>query len=226
MSGNHPYRRAGAVIVAGTVVWFVGISPVSRVYITPDDAERLRMLTAGRRGWIVGQHLTAVGTVAVPVGFAAFAQAVQDKSAVPKQGPAPDKSTVPGRSTSSGSASLGRAKKWAFAASAALLAGAPFFVSSLARRASDIEGFAYRRGSSAPFLVYSGLHVVALAALGGSLLSLPTNRWIGVMAAASAPVYGAILVAKKDIPPLFFYLVEGTIGAYLMTWKEPDSKAA
>ena len=84
MSGNHPYRRAGAVIVAGTVVWFVGISPVSRVYITPDDAERLRMLTAGQRGWIVGQHLTAVGTVAVPVGFAAFARAVQDKSAVPR----------------------------------------------------------------------------------------------------------------------------------------------
>ena len=118
------------------------------------------------------------------------------------------------------------AKKWAFAASAALLAGAPFFVSSLARRASDIEGFAYRRGSSAPFLAYSGLHVVALAALGGSLLSLPTKRWIGVAAAASAPVYGAVLVAKKDIPPLFFYLVEGTIGAYLMTWEEQEAEVS
>ncbi|MFJ6537631.1 hypothetical protein ACIQH5_15535 [Paenarthrobacter sp. NPDC091711] len=214
MSGNHPYRRAGAVIVAGTVVWFVGISPVSRVYITPDDAERLRMLTAGQRGWIVGQHLTAVGTVAVPVGFAAFAQAVQENGAVTDGGSVPD------------NASRGKAKKWAFAAAAALLAGAPFFVSSLARRAADIEGFAYRRGSNAPFLAYSGLHVVALAALGGSLLSLPTKRWIAITAAASAPAYGAILVAKKDIPPLFFYLVEGTIGAYLMTWEEPDSKAA
>lgn len=199
MSGNHPYRRAGTVIVAGTVVWFIGISPVSRVYITPDDLERLRMLQDGRRGWIAGQHIAAAGTVAVPVGFAAFARAI----------PAPI-------------ASSRKAKKWAYAAAAALLAGAPLFVSSLARRASDIEGFAYRRGSSAPFLAYSALHVVALAALGGSLLSLPAKRWVGITAAVTAPIYGAVLVAKKDIPPLFFYLVEGTVGAYLMAWEEPE----
>ncbi|WP_369745275.1 hypothetical protein [Paenarthrobacter sp. AMU7] len=214
MSGIHPYRRAGAVIVAGTVVWFVGISPVSRVYITPDDAERLRMLTSGRRGWIVGQHLTAVGTVAVPVGFAAFARAVPGKDAVPGTHSVPDTG-----------ATRGKAKKWAYAAAAALLAGAPFFVSSLARRASDLEGFAYRRGSNAPFLAYSGLHVVALAALGGSLLSLPTKRWIGVTASVSAPIYGAILVAKKDIPPFCFYLVEGLTGAYLMAWEEPAGQS-
>ncbi|TVU63926.1 hypothetical protein FQP90_07995 [Paenarthrobacter nitroguajacolicus] len=198
MSGKYPYRRAGAVIVAGTVVWFVGISPVSRVYITPDAAERLRMLQAGQRGWVVGQHLTAAGTVAVPVGFAAYASAVQGTDASHRQG-----------------------KKWAVAAAAALLAGAPPFVYSLTRRASDLERFADRRGSNAPFLLYSGLHVVALAALGGSLLTLPAKRWIGITAAASAPVYGAILVAKKDIPPFCFYLVEGLTGAYLMTWKEP-----
>lgn len=220
MSGNHPYRRAGAVIVAGTVVWFVGISPVSRVYITPNNAERLRMLTAGQRGWIVGQHLTAVGTVAVPVGFAAFARAVQD------QRPVQDQSAVQDEDAVQGNASHRSARKWAFGAAAALLAGAPFFVSSLARRASDLEGFAYRRGSNAPFLAYSGLHVVALAALGGSLLSLPASRWIGITAAASAPVYGAILAAKKDIPPFCFYLVEGLVGAYLMTWEEQDSKAS
>ncbi|MNI57156.1 hypothetical protein D3C73_1121990 [compost metagenome] len=203
MSGNHPYRRAGAVIVAGTVVWFVGISPVSRVYITPDDAERLRMLQAGQRGWITGQHLTAAGTVAVPVGFAAFARSI------------PDSGT-----------SHRKAKKWAYGAAAALLAGAPLFVSSLARRASDIEGFAYRRGSNAPFLAYSGLHVVALAALGGSLLSLPVKRWIGVTAAASAPIFGAILVAKKDIPPFAFYLIEGLAGAYLIAWEQPEEREA
>lgn len=76
------------------------------------------------------------------------------------------------------------------------------------------------------FLAYSGLHVVALAALGGSLLSLPASRWIGITAAASAPVYGAILAVKKDIPPFCFYLVEGLVGAYLMTWEEQDAKAS
>ena len=198
MSVKHPYRRAGTVIVAGTAVWLAGISPVSRVYITPDAAERLRMLEAGQRGWVIGQHLAAAGTVAVPVGFAAFAR------------------RLPG----------GRAKRWAVAAAAALLAGAPLFVSSLSRRASDLERFAYGRGSNAPFLAYSGLHVLALAALGGSLLASPAKRWIGVTAAASAPIYGAILVAKKDIPPFVFYIVEGLAGAYLMTWEETDSAEA
>ena len=80
--------------------------------------------------------------------------------------------------------------------------------------------------TSNAFLAYSGLHVLALAALGGSLLASPAKRWIGVTAAASAPIYGAILVAKKDIPPLVFYLVEGLAGAYLMTWEETDSAEA
>ena len=96
----------------------------------------------------------------------------------------------------------------------------------MSRRAADLERFAYGRGSNAPFLAYSGLHVLGLAALGGSLLSLPTKRWIGVTAAASAPIYGAILVAKKDIPPFVFYLVEGLAGAYLMTWDGTDSAVA
>jgi hypothetical protein len=200
MSGKYPYRRAGAVIVAGTVVWFVGISPVSRVYLTPDASERLRMLLAGQRGWVVGQHLAAAGTVAVPVGFAAFALAVP-----------------------SNEASGRRARKWALAASGALLAGAPLFVYSLSRRAADLERFANFRGSNAPFLMYSALHVVALGALGGSLLSSPAKRWIGITAAASAPLFGGILAVKKDIPPLVFYLVEGAAGAYLMTWEGRES---
>lgn len=54
MSGNRPYRRAGAVIVTGTAVWFLGISPVQRVYLTTDAAERLRMLLAEEGRWITG----------------------------------------------------------------------------------------------------------------------------------------------------------------------------
>lgn len=160
----------------------------------------------------------------VPVGFAAFARALH-RGATAVGGSVPGDDAVPEKDVVPRTASRRKGAMWASGAAAALLAGAPLFVSSLARRASDIEGFAYRRGSDAPFLAYSGLHVVALAALGGSLLSLPARRWIGVTAAASAPVFGAILVAKKDIPPLFFYLVEGTVGAYLTVWEETDPKA-
>ena len=78
---RHPYRRAGAVIVAGSVVWLAGISPVPRVYTTHDPAERLRLLLRGERGWVTGHHVAAAGTAAVPMGFAALARAMPEAKA-------------------------------------------------------------------------------------------------------------------------------------------------
>ncbi|MFJ4287693.1 hypothetical protein ACIPY0_18790 [Paenarthrobacter nicotinovorans] len=194
---RHPYRRAGAVIVAGSVVWLVGISPVPRVYATLDPAERLRLLVHGERGWIIGHHLAAAGTAAVPLGIAAFAGAQRP----------------------------GASKTWASAAATALLAGAPLFIYSLSRRASDLERFASFRGSNAPFLGYSWLHVAGLAALGGSLLKSPAKRWVGITAAGVAAVSGVVLATAKDIPPFVFYLTEGAVGTYLMTWAEDPADA-
>ena len=190
---RHPYRRAGAVIVAGSVVWLAGISPGSRVYLMNDPGERLRLLVDSERGWIIGHHMAAAGTAAVPAGFMAFAKAQRS----------------------------GTSRSWASAAAMALLAGAPLFTYSLARRASDIERFASFRGSNAPFLGYSWLHVAGLAALGVSLLNSPAKRWPGITAAGVAAVSGAVLATTKDIPPLVFYLTEGAVGAYLMSWEEP-----
>ncbi|MDI2033498.1 hypothetical protein [Paenarthrobacter nitroguajacolicus] len=190
---RHPYRQAGAVIVTGSVVWLAGISPGSRVYLMHDPAERLRLLVDSERGWVIGHHFAAAGTAAVPMGVVAFAKAQ-------RRGPA---------------------KAWASAGAAGLLAGAPLFIYSLSRRASDIERFASFRGSNAPFLGYSWLHVVGLAALGGSLLSSPAKRWVGIGSAGVAAVSGAVLATTKDIPPLVFYLTEGVVGAYLMSWSEP-----
>ncbi|MFK0009578.1 hypothetical protein ACIQTZ_21250 [Paenarthrobacter sp. NPDC090520] len=189
---RHPYRRAGAVIVAGSVVWLVGISPVPQVYTTQDPAERLRLLMRGERGWIMGHHLAAAGTAAVPMGFAAFARA------------------LPG----------GTAKTFARASAAALLAGAPLFVYSLSRRASDLERFAYRRGSNAPFLGYSWLHIAGLGALGAGLLRSPAKRWVGLTASGAASVFGIILLTAKDIPPFVFYLTEGLVGVFLIAWDD------
>ena len=154
MQVSRPYRKAGAVIVAASTCWGVGISFVGMVHATKDPAVRLAMLQRSRGPWIAGQFLAAAGTAAVPVGFVRFAQALRP----------------------------GPAKTMAGGAAAALVAGAPLFVVSLANRASDLERFAFRRGANWPFLTYSGLHVGALAALGAGLLLLPLKPWTGITA--------------------------------------------
>jgi hypothetical protein len=195
MNGNRPYRKAGAVIVAASCCWGVGVSFVGMVHATKDPAARLAMLERSRGLWIAGQFLAAAGTAAVPIGFTRFAQAI-------KPGPA---------------------KTLASGAAAALVAGAPLFVVALADRASDLEKFAYRRGASWPYLTYAGLHIGALAALGAGILVSPLKPWTGITAAASAPAFGAILATTKDIPPFVFYLVEAAVGGQLMRYEEPST---
>lgn len=194
MNGTKPYQRAGAVIIAASCCWGVGISFVGMVHATKDPAARLAMLQRSHGLWVAGQFLAAAGTAAVPVGFVRFAQAIRPS---------------------------GTAKTLASGAAAALLAGAPLFVAALADRASDLEKFAYRRGPAWPFLTYSSLHVGALAALGAGILLLPLKPWTGITAAASAPVFGGILATAKDIPPFVFYLVETAVAAQLIRYEEP-----
>ncbi|UZX04958.1 hypothetical protein F8G81_21925 [Arthrobacter sp. CDRTa11] len=196
--GNRPYQKAGAVIVAASCCWGVGISFVGMVHATKDPAARLAMLQRSPGLWVAGQFLAAAGTAAVPVGFVRFAQAVRS----------------------------GPSRSLASAAAAALMAGAPLFVVALADRASDLEKFAYRRGANWPFLTYSGLHIGALAALGAGLMLSPVKSWTGIAAAASAPVFGAILAGTKDIPPFVFYMVESAVGVHLMRYEEPVMPAA
>lgn len=193
LQGNKPYQKAGAVIVAAGACWGLGISFVGNVHATRDPAIRLAMLERHRGLWVAGQFLAAAGTMAVPVGFVRFALAIRS----------------------------GPAKSLAAGAAAALLAGAPLFVVALADRASDLESFAHRRGSNWPYLTYSGLHIAGLAALGAGLLLTPLKPWTGITAAASAPLFGAILAGTKDIPPFVFYLVETAVGVQLMRYEEP-----
>ncbi|HAG60968.1 MAG TPA: hypothetical protein DEP82_20625 [Arthrobacter bacterium] len=197
MNANKPYQRAGSVIVAASTCWGIGISCVGNVHAKRDPAARLAMLRRNQGLWVAGQFLAAAGTMAVPIGFVRFAQAIRSRPA----------------------------KSLAAGAAAALLVGAPLFVLALADRASDLEKFAYRRGPSWPFLTYSGLHIGGLAALGAGLLFLPLKPWTGVTAAASAPLFGAILAGTKDIPPFVFYLVETAVGVQLMRYEEPGLAA-
>jgi hypothetical protein len=148
------------------------------------------LLLEGERGWVIGHHAVAAATAAVPVGFATFARSLPDTEA----------------------------KKWVGASAAALLAGAPLFVYSLSRRASDLERFAYRQGSNFPFLGYSWLHVAGLGAIGVGLLRSPAKRWVGLTAGSAAALFAGILLKARDIPPFVFYVTEAAVGGYLMAW--------
>jgi len=56
------------LILAGSVVFALGVSPVPRVFTTTDPAERLQMLQARRTQWFVGQFAVIDGTVLAAVG--------------------------------------------------------------------------------------------------------------------------------------------------------------
>lgn len=176
----HRVRRPAQVVLAAGTVWLAGISPVSRVYLEPDPGRRLEMLRKGQRSWVVGQHVTAAGTAAVPVAFARLALALPP----------------------------GRSKALAGAAAVALAAGAPLFISELAVRASDLERFAARRLPGWPFFAYAWLHVLALGSLSGALASLPDRRKEASALGLAALGSGVVLAKTGDIPPFVFYVSE------------------
>jgi hypothetical protein len=181
-------RRPATGALAAAAVWLVGISPVSGVYLEPDPVRRLEMLRRGRRSWVVGQHIAAAGTAAVPAAFARVAISLPP----------------------------GRAKVFAATAAVALAAGAPLFVSQLALRASDLERFAARRLPAWPFLAYSWLHVLALGSLSGALAGLPHRGKEATALGLAAVGSGAVLATTGDIPPFVFYVSEQVAAASLL----------
>jgi hypothetical protein len=183
----------------------MGISMVGNVHAINDPAVRLSTLERHR-----GQFLAAAGTAAAPMGFARFAQQLRLAQQL-QPGPAKD-------------SGLGPAQKLAAASAAAFLAGSPMFVVTLAGRAVDLERFAYRRGSAWPFLSYAGLQTGGIGALGAALLLSPLKGPTATCAAVSAPLFAAILLRYKDLPPFVFYTVELAAGIRLMRYEaEPET---
>jgi len=56
------------LILGGSVIFALGVSPVPRVFTTVDPAERLQMLQARRTQWYVGQFAVIDGTVLTAIG--------------------------------------------------------------------------------------------------------------------------------------------------------------
>ncbi|MGX1162797.1 hypothetical protein FBY31_3143 [Arthrobacter sp. SLBN-100] len=181
-------RKPAKVALAAGAVWLAGITPVPGVYLEPDPVRRLEMLRKGQRSWILGQHVAAAGTAAMPAAFARIAFALPP----------------------------GRTKACAGIAAAALTAGAPLFVSQLALRASDLERFAARRYPAWPFLAYAWLHVLALGALSGVLAGLPRREKEAAAVGLAALGSAAVLAKTGDIPPFVFYLSEQLAAAGLL----------
>jgi hypothetical protein len=181
-------RRPAAAAIASAGVWLIGISPVPGVYLEQDPGLRLEMLRRGKRSWVVGQHIAAAGTAAVPAAFVRVALALPP----------------------------GRTRAFAGAAAAALAAGAPLFVSQLSFRASDLERFAGRGLPGWPFLAYSWLHVIALGSLSGALASLPNRGREAAAVGLAALGSGAVLARTGDIPPFVFYVSEQLAAASLL----------
>ncbi|QDG61536.1 hypothetical protein [Pseudarthrobacter sp. NIBRBAC000502771] len=173
-------RRPAGVALAAGAVWLAGISPVPGVYLEPDAARRLEMLRKGQRWWVAGQHVAAAGTAAMPAAFARLALALPP----------------------------GRSRALAGTAAVALAAGAPFFVSELAMRASDLERFAARRFPAWPFYAYAWLHVLALGSLSGTLATLPHRKKEAAALALASAGCGVALAKTGDIPPFVFYVAE------------------
>ena len=173
-------RRPAEVALAAGAVWLAGISPVPGVYLEPDAARRLDMLRKGHRWWVAGQHVAAAGTAAMPAAFARLALALPP----------------------------GRSRALAGTAAVALAAGAPFFVSELAMRASDLERFAARRFPAWPFYAYAWLHVLALGSLSGALATLPHRKKEAAALALASAGCGVVLAKTGDIPPFVFYVAE------------------
>ena len=173
-------RRPAVTALVSAGIWLVGVSPLPGVYLEPDPVRRLEMLRRGKRSWVVGQHIAAAGTAAVPAAFARVALALPP----------------------------GRTRVFAATAAVALAAGAPLFVSQLALRASDPERFASRGLPAWPFLAYSWLHVLALGSLSGALASLPHRGKEAAAVGIAAVGSGAVLARTGDIPPFVFYVSE------------------
>lgn len=184
---NGSVRRASSVAIAACTVWLVGIAPVPRVYTEPDPARRLELLRSGRVAWIVGEHVAAAGTAAVPAAFARIALALP----------------------------RGRARTFMAFSAAALAAGAPLFVNDLAIRASNFERFAARGLPAWTFRTYAWLHVAALASLASALGNSPDHRRTAAFVGLTAAVSASALARSGDMVPAFFYLAEGAAAASL-----------
>lgn len=179
-------RAAGWLILAGTLVFFAGVTfGVPQVFVTRTPEARLALLQSRAVAWRTAQWFYAGGPVLTGVGVLTLA------------------------ATWSGTARL-----LVGAAGGALLVGAVLFSVACARRGRRIEAFARGELPAGPWLGYVWLTLAGLALLG--LASLSYETWVGVLLLIAAAAFTILFVVARDIPPFTFYVVLTVFGVWIL----------
>lgn len=188
---------AGALIVAGSAVFFAGAQlGVPRVFMERDPDRRLDILEANRGRWRAAQPLYALGPLIVSVAVGLLASA---------------------------SASTG-ARTAFWLAATALLLGSLAWTWSVYQRAVRIADFARGRLPGWPFAAYVLLTVAGLAAVGLGLLPTAVAGWVPAVTLAADVVFLLAFLRFRDIPPFVFYLLLVVVGVVVTA--TPDALAS
>jgi hypothetical protein len=185
-----PVGIAGAVLIAGSIVFLVGAQiGVPKVFLEREPEIRLRILDQNRGRWRAAQPLYGLGPVMAAIGAGLLAAAAPAGGAT-------------------------RAFLWL--AAAALLAGSLAWAWSVYLRAVRISDFALGRLPGWPFAAYVLLTIGGVAALGIGLLTASVAPWLVALTLAADAVFIAIYLRSGDIPPFVFYVLLLVVGAFLV----------
>jgi hypothetical protein len=177
---------ATILVITGSAIFLVGAAiGVSRVFIEPDPAEKLRMLEGRVTQWRVAQPLYAIGpmTVAIGVGFLAASS-----------------------DTTGGKVCLALS-------CLALATGVLCWSRSLYLRFRYVRQFALGQLPGWSFAYYVWLTLVGLAALGIGQLLAAYPAWSGWLTLAGFVTFLVGYARYGDIPPFVFYLLLPIVSA-------------
>lgn len=178
-------RTEAVVIIIGSVLFMAAaFSPISKVFGTPDPAEKLAIIQGAPTQWAVAQILFAVGSLVTAAGVGMLAY----------------------RAAGDGASLL------LMAATAVMAVGAVLWSWHTYERGVDPAAFTTGALAAWPFVVYSLLSMAGLALIGTAVLQTELAAWLGWLCIGSAALFLVLAVIFRDIPPFVYYVVTLTVG--------------
>ena len=182
-------RVAAIILLTGSVFFIIAaFMPVSQVFVEPNPAAKLEIITSNRTAWTVSQVLFGLGASIAAIGLGFVTYHLRG---------------TPGA-------------VWAYIGLAAVVLGAVLWDWHVYLRAIDPEGFVEGRLVGWLFPAYALLTQVGLLAFGVSYLRAGYPAWLGGITVAGAVVFFIVYLVFKDIPPFFYYILTIIAGIRLM----------